>query len=522
MNYAQTARLLGGFTLFFCGVLLVPLLTAVGESKSAYDTVVGFAATMGIGIALAGACLMSTRKRKTGQIFRREGLLIVGLAWLTAGVLGGLPFLISGAIGAPTDALFESVSGLTTTGATVLGSADHPTIESLPKSLLLWRSVLQWVGGTGVILVFTVLLPAMGLTGKNLLDSESVGVSSDERPRMQEQARLLFRIYLGLTAACAICYMTCGMGAFDALCHSFTTMATGGFSTKNQSLGAFDSVGIEITSTVFMFLAGVNFVFMLSVARSLIQKERPEGNREFLAYTRWTVVMIVIVSAVLWFWGREVPDPALGRVNDYDNPLLCLRHASFQVVSMITSTGFCTTDFQNWPNVALALVLFCMLVGGSTGSTAGGLKIYRLLVCLKLTGYAMRRFVRPRTVEKLRLGDEVLPNALISAVLTLVLLWGLLICAGTLVLSFDTRLDFLSALSTSVSATGCTGPGLSTVLPPGEGFALAYPDQINVGPYGGYGALEGYAQLWLCFQMIAGRLEILAPLVLFLPAFWRK
>jgi trk system potassium uptake protein TrkH len=429
MNLSLVARLLAGFTLFFTGLTVVPLVVAFFEPASAFQTVRGFAWAASLGSVTALALRLLGREAEP-EFFRREGLAVVGLAWVMAGVLGGVPLYASGSLGDFADAFFESISGLTTTGATVYNTAQNPAPEDLPSSILLWRSMLQWVGGTGVILVFTVLLPTLGLTGKNLLDSEAVGVSrQDQKPRVREQSRLLFRLYVSLTALCALGYWLAGMGGFDAVCHALTTLATGGFSTQNYSLGQYQNLGIELCSILFMFLAGTSFLLMLSAARGRDIRIL-HRNPEFRAYTILTVVLIAFVTLALRFWGRSITDPGLELTKDYTHLGTCLRDAAFQVVSILTSTGYGSTDFQNWPKIALFALVACMLIGGSTGSTAGGFKVYRVLVCLKLIGFAMRRFIRPRTVEKLRVGEELVPNGAISTILTLLILWFGSVAAG--------------------------------------------------------------------------------------------
>lgn len=523
MNFARVARLLGAFSLFFTGVTLVPLVVAWFEPSTPYDTRTGFGLAAIVG-GLVSAALYVGSRRAPAEFYRREGLTVVGLAWVIAGLLGALPLLASGALTRFSDAVFESVSGLSTTGATVFGgAAGNPAIEALPKSLLLWRSMLQWVGGTGVILLFTVLLPTMGLTAKNLLDSEQVGVTrADQKPRMREQARLLLRLYVVLTALAFAGYLLTGMGAFDAVCHAMTTVATGGFSTRNASLGAYQSLGTELVAVVFMFLAGTNFVLLLSTVRHGFVPRRLWESPEFRAYAKIVLGAVSIVTVVLWTSGLRLEDELLDVRYDYSDPLLCLRHALFQVVSIVSSTGYSTANFQNWPNAAWYLLVVGMLIGGSTGSTAGGFKVFRVLVCAKLVDYSTRVFVRPRAVQRLRLGDDVLPNSLISAVLTLLILWICVIGVGTLVLDLDARLDPVAAFTASVSMVGCTGPAITQVIPVGDVFQVVNPGGIDVGPYGSYALLHGYAKLFMALQMILGRLEILAPLVLLFPRFWRR
>ncbi len=528
MNLAQVARILTGFTLFFSIIQGLMVIYALFEDGVAADIspVLGFGVGAGVGLAVAGMLWIAGRGAEP-DFFRREGLAVVGFAWLFAGVLGAIPLYWSGAFVSGADALFESVSGLTTTGATVCGSGDNiHSIEELPQSILLWRSLLQWMGGLGIILVFLILLPAMGVTGKNLLSSEQIGVSDDVlRPRMREQAQALFKMYLFLTIILGLSLMLLGwtMGGltpFDAVNHAFTTMATGGYSTKNSSVGSFQNLPIEVLITVFMFLSGCNFILLMSTFR---EGPRSLGNilkqPEFRLYLRITLGMIALVSISLWVWGGTVAD-GMTVDRDYSSFGRCLRDASFQVVSLITSTGYCTADYQYWPHHILLALLFCMFVGGCTGSTAGGFKVLRLLVSLKLILYTLHHFIRPKSVERLKVGDDVLPNSVVSTILALLLLWIASVLIGALFISFDERMDLFASVTTSVSMMSCTGPSMAEVLHRGDELTLV--SQIDVGPYGGYGELPGWMKIMMSFQMILGRLEILAPLVLLAPRMWRR
>ncbi|MHC5063387.1 MAG: TrkH family potassium uptake protein [Planctomycetota bacterium] len=528
MNLAQVARILTGFTLFFSIIQGLMIIYALFEEGVAADIspVLGFGVGAGVGLAVSGLLWFAGRGAEP-DFFRREGLAVVGLAWLFAGVLGAVPLYWSGAFTGGADALFESVSGLTTTGATVCGSGNNiHAIDELPQSILLWRSLLQWMGGLGIILVFLILLPAMGVTGKNLLSSEAVGVSDEAlRPRMREQAQALFKMYLFLTGTLMISLMLLGwtMGGltpFDAINHAFTTMATGGFSTQNASIGSFQNLPVEVLITVFMFLGGCNFIMLMTTFR-----EGPRGptsilrQPEFKLYLRITLGMILLVSLSLYLWGGTVIDEQT--VNrDYSQFGRCLRDASFQVVSLLTSTGYSTADYQYWPHHILLALLFCMFVGGCTGSTAGGFKMLRLLVSLKLIVYTVHKFIRPKSVERLKVGNDVLPNSTISAILALLLLWLTGVLAGALLISIDERMDLFAAVTTSVSMMSCTGPSMAEVLHRGDELTLV--SQVDVGPYGGYGDLPAWMKILMSFQMILGRLEILAPLVLLAPRMWRR
>ena len=521
MRLGNVARLLSGFVLFFSLSLLVPLAMSLGEG-AASSTTRPFLGTIVIGLVVAAALRLAGRN-SSRDFFRREGLAMVGLAWFLAGALGAIPFVWSGSIPSFIDAFFESVSGLTTTGATVLGTA-NVDIESVPRSLLLWRSILQWMGGIGIVLVFIVLMPILGVTGSRLLSSEQISINDETvRPRLAQQARHLLLLYIGLTALAAVCYWAAGLRVFDAVCHSLTTLATGGFSTNNVSVGGFHSTAVELVAVTFMFVAGCNFLLVL---RTLSRRDRHPRtsilhSTEFRVYVGITALVALAITASLWFWGEPLRDESLGITHDYRNLGRCLRDAVFQTVSILTTTGYATADFENWPKPALYLIFLCMFVGGCTGSTAGGLKVLRIVICAKLAGYALRHFVRPRRVQKLKVGPDVIPNRVVSAVLGLLVLWIFSVVAGAFVLNLDPRLDLMSALTASVSMMSCVGPAFGEVVPAGQGtFELV--GNIDLGPYSGYGELHPATKLFMSLQMVLGRLEILAPLAILTPRFWKR
>jgi trk system potassium uptake protein TrkH len=523
MNFARIASILSGFALFFTGAQCIPLAVALFEAPVAgVDARWGFGAATAVG--LVTALLLRQAGRSAGnEFFRRESLTAVALAWLLAGVLGALPFLWSGAVPRTADALFESVSGLTTTGASVLGADSTRAIESLPPSILLWRALLQWLGGLGVVLVFIVLLPAAGVLGKDLLASEQVGVAAeDQRPHMREQARALFVTYSVLTLLAAGGYWLAGMGAYDAVAHALTTLPTGGFSPRNLSIGAYQNLAIELVAILFMFLAGCNLMLLHDAGRRGLRPGVLWRDVEFRGYTWIMGGAVLVVAAVLWLDGRTLADPGLGITRDYSDFARCLRDAAFQVTSVMTETGYCSADFQAWPRTAVLILVLCMLWGGCTGSTAGGLKILRVIVFWKLITYTLRLFIRPKTVDRVKVEERALAASVISAMLALGLMWLLSLAIGTLALALDPRIEFLSAFTASASAMGCCGPAITAVLPAGEAVWSVPPGHLNLGPYGSYGDLDGWAKILLAFQMILGRLEILTPIVLLSPRFWRQ
>lgn len=517
MNLAQVARLLAGIAAFLTLAQLPPLVMALTEAATPGTSAIGgFVASMLVGSTVAGLLWLAGRG-KHEQVYRKEAIAVAGLSWILAGLLGAVPLQWSGVIQDPIDAVFETVSGLTTCGATVLASGDNPSIESVPPSLLLWRSMLQWIGGLGIVLVFAALLPAMGVTSKNLLTSETVGVGTDTyQPRVLDKARLILFIYVGLTATCtALLMLLGGFGLLDAICHAFTTLATGGYSTRS-SVGAFDSLGGEIVLIVFMFLAGASFAVVATHMRSGWRSVSALlRTGEFRIYTIMTLGLVTALTVSL----MEVGVP-FGKA---------LRQAAFNGVSVLTSTGYATADFHAWPTISIVLLFSAMFVGGCTGSTAGGIKQVRVLVILKLFAYTIRHFVRPKSVERIKLDEEALPAAVISSILAIVLLWITTIVAGAAVISLDDRLNFVASFSISASMIGSCGPALTIVDPAhaadvvlNGGTAATLANTINVGPFGGYGELYDGTKIVLIFQMVLGRLELLTLLALLTPSFWRR
>jgi trk system potassium uptake protein TrkH len=517
MNLAQVARLMAGFAGLLTLAQVPPLVFALQENAPAHlAPVAGFTASMLIGAAVATLLWLAGRNDR-GEIYRKEAIAVAGLSWFLASLLGAIPFQWSGLLQSPIDAVFETASGLTTCGATVLGSGDNIAIADVPQSLLLWRAMTQWIGGIGIVLVFVALLPAMGVTGKNLLSSESVGVGSDRfQPRAIEKARLIATIYLSLTALCVLLLVTVGgFDWFDATCHAFTALATGGYSTR-ASVAEFDSLGGELVLVLFMFLAGASFAVVATNWRTgwrcpLILVR----SGEFRMYSLVSLLVVTTLTFTLLRSGLPFGT--------------ALRQALFNGISVLTSTGYATADFHAWPALA-TLILFCsMFVGGCTGSTAGGIKQVRLLVTLKLIAYSIRHFVRPKSVERLKLDDEVLPAAVISSILTIVLLWLVCVVLGALVIALDGRMNFVSALATSASMQGSCGPAL-TLVEPGPaldvvqngGTAATLAGTPNIGPFGGYGELRPWTKLVLVLQMVLGRLELLTVLALFAPSMWRR
>jgi trk system potassium uptake protein TrkH len=416
----------------------------------------------------------------------REGILLVILTWILAAVLGALPFQFSGYFGTFTDAFFESMSGFTTTGATILTD-----IEALPRSLLLWRSFTHWLGGMGIILLGIAILPLVGTGGMELYRAEFSGASSEKlKPRIAETAFALWKIYALLTAMAFLSLMVAGMGPFDAICHTFSTLGTGGFSTRNLSVEAFQSPAIEMVIVVFMFLAGINFT---QHYRLLVQREplKVLGDREILFYSSVTIVAILLVSLSLRY-NASVP---VGE---------SLRLASFQVVSILTTTGYSSTNFETWAPFAQLILLALMFAGGCTGSTAGGLKIARIDLLTMVVTRDFRRIVERRGVFAVHYGKMAVPEHTIQSLLNLVYLAFLVNFAACLILTAF-GVDVLTAIAAVAASMFNIGPGLG-----------------EVGPADNYAHFPAIVKWVLSMCMLAGRLEFYAFIVVLTPVFWQK
>jgi len=486
---------------------------------------------------LGGTILQASCRRGRDQQGTREGFAIVALGWALLALLGSIPltvhFLAARAGGggphllaAFTDAYFEIMSGFTTTGATILTD-----VEALPRGLLFWRSLTHWLGGMGIITLALAIFPAMGVGGYQMFRGEVPGPTTDRlRPRLAETAKILWGVYALLSAAQAALLMLGGMDLFEALCHTFGTMATGGFSTRNGSIGDFHSLYIEIVVLVFMFLAGTNFLLHYRV---LFKRDwrAVRDNREFRVYAGTLAVAVVLCTVVLYAGGLpgaaamppapaaeagaasgppalETPDAELAhraaeraKVSTLGG---ALRQAAFQVVSITTTTGYCTADFDLWPRaVGLTLVLL-MFWGGCAGSTGGGMKMIRVLVAAKASWRELRRIVRPRLVAPVKVGEEALPERMVASVVGFVLLFAGLFALASIVMTLFIP-DLVTAVSAVAATIGNVGPGLG-----------------GVGATGNYAwvPIPGKWVLILC--MLLGRLEIFTVLVLFRPSFWRR
>lgn len=492
MNYRLVIRYLGIFVLAMAPLMLPAALCSILMSDWASLAALGEA--MGVSLVI-GLILAGLGRNAPDRMFQREGLALVGIVWLLAAAIGALPYVFSGTL-PPVDAYFEAMSGLTTTGSTVL-----PDIEAVGPGILFWRAFTHWLGGMGIIVLFIAVLPYMGAGGKQMFKSESPG--PDPRglsPRIRDTASALWKIYLGMTIVLTVLLMLAGMNLFDALTHTFSTLATGGFSTKNASIAAFDSVAIEIIIIVFMALAGANFGIYFAMLRG--DWRAPWRSTEFKTYFLILGLVSVFVTVnLLGFQGSagiEPPQP----VPEY-SPAEAIRYATFTTVSLMTTTGFGTADFDHWPYFSRALLVLIMFIGGCAGSTGGGIKVVRFIILFKMAYWRIESTFRPKTVRPIRVNGQVVDEDMQRTVYAFFFLNMLLLAGGTLHMSL-LGLPFESAITAVITTLNNVGPGLQH-LGGVESFAVV--------------PTSGKLVLSLC--MAVGRLELFSICVLFLPSFWK-
>jgi trk system potassium uptake protein TrkH len=488
MNYRLVSRYLGLFSMALGALMLPSVVWAVYFREwRALESLLGasaFSAVVGVGLAVAGG-------RPTRSINQQDALALVGFGWLWLAVLGALPYVFDGLLG-PIDAYFESMSGFTTTGSTVLAN-----IEAAPKSILFWRSFTHWLGGMGIVVLFISVLPFLGAGGKMLFRSESSQPDPHGlRPRIKDTASALWKIYLGMTVAETVALMLAGLSFFDALCQTFGTLATGGFSTRQASIAAFDSLAVEIIIMFFMVAAGVNFALYFALLRKRWNVARKD--------TEWRVYFLVLGAAVLAVTLNLYIPHAANKPPVYDSLGSALRHASFQTISMMTCTGFVTADFDLWPDFSRLLLVVLMFIGGCAGSTSGGIKIIRFVVLLKMAYARVEHLFRPRTVRVIRVSGNVVEENIQRTIHAFFVLYLAVFVTASLIMS-SLGLSFETAISSVAATLNGVGPGLD-----------------QVGAVRDYCLIPAAGKVVLSLCMVIGRLELFSVLVLFVPGFWRR
>lgn len=484
MQFSAIQRILGVLLMPFSLTMLPPLLVSlIGDDSNA----LAFVMTM-IFTVIFGLIIWLPVRYNRHALRIRDGFMIVVLFWTVLSLFGALPLILSNHDALTfTNAVFESVSGLTTTGATVI---TH--IEGLPYSILYYRQQLQWLGGMGIIVLAVAILPMLGIGGMQLYRAETPGPMKDNRltPRITETAKALWYIYLGLTIACAVAYWLAGMNLFDAITHSFSTIAIGGFSTYDSSLGHFkDLPMVEVIATIFMLLAGINFAIHFQAFRR--RNWDPYTVDEELKAYLWVLAVISVITCI-----------SLYLDDVYSNLLDTIIHGTFQAVSIGTTTGFTTEGYLAWGGFVPVLLLFASFIGGSAGSTGGGMKVIRFLLLVKQGAREITKLVHPNATILIKVGGKPVPEQVINAV------WGFFatyvaVFSIILLLLMMNGMDQVTAFSAVAASLNNMGPGLGLV-----------------GPH--YADIDTFSKWLLCFAMLLGRLEIFSLLVLLSPAFWRK
>ena len=438
---------------------------------------------------LSGVVGLLIGRRAESRMGEREGYVIVAMVWVVFSTFGLLPYYLSGQVPSFTDAWFESMSGFTTTGATII-----PDLEVITHGLLFWRSLTQWIGGMGIIVLSIAILPIFGLNGMQLYAAEVSGLTYEKvSPRISDTAKMMWSIYVLLTATEVVSLWLCGMDVFDAVCHSFSTIATGGFSTHNNSLEFYDSAAIHYTVTLFMFVSGINFVMLIYLlrgkARNIVQDEE----------VRWYSVAVLVFSVLLTV-GLYIARPGWTGMHMER----AFRDSIFTVISAMTSTGYTISDYMYWPVVAWVAIFFLMLTGACAGSTAGGIKWVRLAIIMKNSVAEFQRRIHPNAIIPVKLNEKAVPQQTINNIMAFLILYIFIIVATVIVFS-ATGVNFDESIGAAISAIGNVGISIG-----------------QFGPSGTYAEFPTVAKWVMSIVMLIGRLEIFTVLLLFTRVLWRK
>jgi len=483
MNFPIVLRLLSLILLVVSLFMLFPM--AFGLAYGEISTLSAFYLPMAATILIAVVVLLLTSRIQRNRFSYRDAFFFVSVSWIGASLLGAMPFVISGYIPRIADAFFETMSGFTTTGATILTE-----IESLPKSILFWRSLTHWLGGMGIVVLIVAIFPMLGMGGFQVVKAEMPGPSVDRiTPKITGTAKILWFIYMGLTVLETALLMLGGMSFFDALTHTFGTLATGGFSPKNPSVGFYQSGYIDAVITVFMLMAGINFNLYFRLLSGKISDL--VQNTELKAYLLIFFIATALMTLDLSLHGGMTPRSGL-------------RYASFQAATILTTTGFVTADYSLWPSLSQGVLFILMFIGGCAGSTGGGVKVVRIVILLKQGLNEMRRLIHPRGVFTIRINKKGGRKDIVYAVSGFVFLYAAALLLTTLVVAGAGN-DIATSISTALVTLGNIGPGFG-----------------KIGPVFNYAFLPEGVKWYLSFIMMAGRLELFTVLILFMPGFWKK
>lgn len=477
MNYRMITYILGWILLFESAFLLVPTLTAL-----AYTEPEALHFLLTIGICLVASALLIAAKPKNKDLRSRDGFVIVSLSWIVLSLFGAIPFMLTGVTTSFVDALFETVSGFTTTGASIFAS-----VEDLPRSILMWRSFTHWVGGMGVLVFVMAFLPLSGGRNMHIMKAESPGPSVSKLvPRVRTTALLLYSIYFALTLLQFILLLCGGMSVFDALNTAFATAGTGGFGIKNDSIGGY-SPYLQVVITVFMLLFSLNFNSYFLLLKGKLKDAFNTEIRTFLLLVAAAIVAIV--------WNVRHLFGTLAEA---------IRHAAFSVASIISTTGFATVDFDLWPQFSHIILVLLMFIGACAGSTGGGIKLSRVIIFVKAVGREISTSLHPKQTKKVSIDGKPIESDVVRSTVNYLACFVLVFTASWLLISLD-NYDFTTSFTAIAATMGNIGPGFSAV-----------------GPTCNYAFFSPFSKLVLCFDMLAGRLELFPMLLLFTPATWKK
>lgn len=480
MHIVSVIHLLSFFSMFLAASMLLPIPVSLYYGGNDY-----IALLISAGITFTGGVTGYKLTRFHEDLRAKEGFAIVTFGWLIFSLFGSLPFYLSGAIPSFTNAFFETISGFTTTGATILTD-----IEALPHGLHLWRSLTHWIGGMGIIVLSLAILPFLGVGGMQLFKAEVPGPVADKlTPRVTETAKILWGVYVLITVIEMGLLMLGGMGVFDAVCHALATMATGGYSTRNASVGAYDSAYIDYVITFFMFVAGVNFSLHYRFLRGDFWAYW--RNKEFRYFVAIIAIAIAIISLDTY-------------INIYGSLTETFRFVSFQVLAITSTTGFGTADYEQWSFNSQFVLFLLMFMGGCAGSTSGGMKVMRIYLLVKFVQTEIVRLIHPHAIVSVRLNNEVIPRDVAMNILGFFILFMFIFAAGVFSLT-ALGVDLLTSLGAVIACLGNIGPGLNLV-----------------GPTDNYDHLPELGKWLLSFFMLIGRLELFTVVVLFSPSYWRK
>ena len=479
MNYAMI-RYIIGWILNFEAAFMSPsfVVGLIYREKSAW----AIFATMLLCLVI-GVPMVLLKRPKQAVFYAKDGFVSVGLSWVVLSVMGALPFVISGSIPHPVDALFETVSGFTTTGSSILSD-----VEALPKCMLFWRSFTHWVGGMGVLVFMLTILPMSGGYHMNLMRAESPGPSVERFvPTVKSTAKILYGIYICLSLLELLLLLVGKMPMFDALTLTFGTAGTGGFGIKNDSIGSYTTYQ-QTVITIFMILFGVNFnVYFLFLLKKIRQGLKNEELRAYLGIILGAILLITVNIA-----------------GKFGNPFLAFHHAAFQVGSIITTTGYSTVDFNTWPTFSKTVLVLLMLIGASAGSTGGGIKVSRIVILAKSVKKELKQYLHPHSISKIKMDGKPVEHEVVRSINVFLIAYLLIYAVSMLIVSLD-NFDFTTTFTSVAATINNIGPGLDLV-----------------GPAANFGILSEPSKLVLIFDMLAGRLEIFPLLLLFVPDTWRK